>query len=134
VRLQPNLGEGHLALGLYFYWAEEDYGKALDEFGVAAAALPNDSDIGYFAAAIRRRQGQWNANLELLRKSQALDPGNANVAEEIAYTHTFLHDWPEATRAQERVIALAPDSVNAKIVSAYLDFWYDRNTGQREKL
>ena len=114
LQLKPDLGEGHLALGLYYYWTEANYEKALEEFGSAAAALPNDSDIGYFAAAIRRRQGRWNENLELLKKSQTIDPGNANVAEEIAYTYSFLHDWPEAARAQERVIALAPDSVNAK--------------------
>jgi TolB-like protein/Tfp pilus assembly protein PilF len=128
LQLRPDLGEGHLALGLYYYWAEANYEKALEEFGLAAAALPNDSDIGYFAAAIRRRQGRWNDNLELLKKSQTIDPGNANVAEEIAYTYSFLHDWPEAVRTQERVIALAPDSVNAKVLRAYLDFWSQGST------
>jgi TolB-like protein/Tfp pilus assembly protein PilF len=123
LQLRPDLGEGHLALGLYYYWTEANYEKALEEFAAASAALPNDSDIDYFAAAIRRRQGRWSDNLELLKKSQAVDPGNANVAEEIAYTYSFLHDWPEAARTQERVIALAPDSVNAKINHAYLDFW-----------
>src|SRR6185436_5878231 len=76
-----------------------------------------------FAAAIRRRQGRWGDNLELLKRSQTIDPGNANVAEEIAYTYSFLHDWPQAVRAQERLIALAPDSVNARVTRAYLDFW-----------
>jgi TolB-like protein/Tfp pilus assembly protein PilF len=128
LQLRPDLGEGHLALGLYYYWTEANYEKAIEEFGFAAAALPNDSDIGYFAAAIRRRQGRWNDNLELLKKSQTIDPGNANVAEEIAYTYTFLHDWPEAARTQERVIALAPDSVNAKVARAYLDFWSQGST------
>jgi TolB-like protein/Tfp pilus assembly protein PilF len=128
LQLRPDLGEGHLALGLYYYWTEANYEKALEEFGVAAVALPNDSDIGYFAAAIRRRQGRWNDNLELLKKSQTIDPGNANVAEEIAYTYSFLHDWPEAARTQERVIALAPDSVNARVLRAYLDFWSQGST------
>ena len=128
LQLRPDLGEGHLALGLYYYWTEANYEKALEEFASAATALPNDSDIGYFVAAIRRRQGRWNDNLELLKKSQTIDPGNANVAEEIAYTYSFLHDWPEATRTQERVIALAPDSINARIVRAYLDFWSQGST------
>jgi tetratricopeptide (TPR) repeat protein len=123
LHLKPDLGEGHLALGLYYYWVEANYDNALKEFSLAGAALPNDSDVGYFAAAIRRRQGQWEANLELLRRTESVDPGNANVAEEIAYTYSFLHDWPKAVRAQERVTALAPDSVNARINRAYLDFW-----------
>ncbi|HEV2841032.1 MAG TPA: hypothetical protein VGW39_06900 [Chthoniobacterales bacterium] len=128
LQLQADLGEGHLALGLYYYWAEKNYDKALDEFAVAAKALPNDSEIGYFSAAIRRRQGRWNDNLILLMKTQTLDPGNSNVAQELAYTYSFLHDWPEAIRRQDRVVALTPDSVNAKILRAYLDFWAQGST------
>jgi TolB-like protein/Flp pilus assembly protein TadD len=128
LQLRPDLGEGHLALGLYYYWAETNYEKALEEFAIAARALPNDSEIGYFAAAIRRRQGRWNENIELLKKTQSIDPGNANVAEELAYSYTFLRDWPEAARRQERWVALAPDSVNAKVLRAYMDFWSQGNT------
>jgi serine/threonine-protein kinase len=128
LQLNPDLGEGNLALGLYYYWTEANYEKALEEFAVAARALPNDSDISYFTAAIRRRQGRWNENLALLQKTQTIDPGNANVAEELAYTYSFVHDWPEATRRQERWIALAPDSVNAKVLRAYLDFWSKGST------
>ncbi len=128
LQLQPDLGEGHLALGLYFYWAEKNYDKALDEFAMAARSLPNDSDIGYFTAAIRRRQGSWNENLKLLTKTQTIDPGNSNVAQELAYTYSFLHDWPEAIRRQDRVVALTPDSVNAKVLRAYLDFWSQGST------
>jgi len=123
LQLRPDLGEGHLALGLYYYYGEKNYDRALDEFAIAAKALPNDSQIGYFAAAIRRRQGHTKENLELLKKSLTLDPGNANVAAEIAYTYGFLHDWPEAMRMQERVIALAPDSLNSQIFMGYYDFW-----------
>src|SRR5713101_6776658 len=41
LRLQPNLGEGHLALGLYFYYEEANYDAALHELDLAARALPN---------------------------------------------------------------------------------------------
>lgn len=128
LHLKPALGEGHLALGLYYYWVEGDYEKALQELDITAKVLPNDSDAGYFAAAIRRRQGRWTDNLELLKKTQTLDPGNVNVVEEIGFTYSFLHNWPEAIRMQERVIALAPDSVNAKVFRAYLDFWSQGTT------
>ena len=134
LQLRPDLGEGHLALGLYYYWAETNYDKAIEEFAVAAKALPNDADIGYFAAAIRRRQGRWNENLELLKKTQTIDPGNANVAEELAYTYSYLHDWPEAARRQERWVALAPDSVNAKVLRAYLDFWSQGSTAALKEM
>ncbi len=126
--LKPDLGEGHLALGLYYYWTEANYEKALEEFRIAAAALPNDSEIGYISAAIRRRQGKPNDNLELLKKSQSLDPGNANVASEIAFTYAFIHDWPQAAKMYDQVVSLAPDSVNFKINRAYVDFFASGKT------
>ena len=46
LRLQPNLGEGHLALGLYHYYIEGDYDGALRELKLAAEVLPNDGDVG----------------------------------------------------------------------------------------
>ncbi|HEX8077437.1 MAG TPA: hypothetical protein VF511_06445 [Chthoniobacterales bacterium] len=120
--LKPDLGEGHLALALYYYWTEKNYDKAIEEFRIAAAALPNDSEIGYLSAAIRRRQGKWKENLELLRKCQSVDPGNANVAAEIAYTYAFVHDWPQAAQMYDRLVGLAP-TPNFKINRAYIDFW-----------
>src|SRR5467141_4243619 len=57
LRLQPNLGEGHLALGLYHYYMEGDYDAALREFKLASEALPNDGDVGLYTAAVLRRRG-----------------------------------------------------------------------------
>jgi len=128
LELKADLGEGHLALGLYYYWTESNYEKALEEFRLAAAALPNDGEIGYFSAAIRRRQGKWNETLELLKATLDVDPGNANVASEIAYTHAFLHDWTQATKMYDRVTTLAPDSPNFKINRAYIDLYASGNT------
>ena len=128
LELRSDLGEGHLALGLYYYWTEANYDKALEEFRTAAAALPNDSEIGYVSAAIRRRQGKWEQNLELLKKSQSVDPGNANVASEIAFTYAFVHDWRQSAQMYDRVVALAPDSVNFKISRAYIDLFAEGKT------
>src|SRR5438874_1990757 len=54
LRLQPNLGEGHLALGLYHYYMEGDYAAALSELGLAAQAIPNDGDVGLYTAAAEK--------------------------------------------------------------------------------
>ncbi len=133
LELKSDLGEGHLALGLYYYWTEANYDKALEEFRVASAALPNDSEIAYVAAAIRRRQGKWEQNLELLKKSQNVDPGNANVASEIAFTYAFVHDWKQSAQMYDRVVALAPDSANFKITRAYIPFYAEGKTDALRK-
>jgi TolB-like protein len=45
LRLQPNLGEGHLALGLYHYYIEGDYDAALRELKLAAEVLPTTETL-----------------------------------------------------------------------------------------
>ena len=134
LQLNPDLGEGHLALGLYYYWTESNYDRALQEFATASNALPNDNENDYFAAAIRRRQGRWNEHLDLLKKCQSVDPGNANVMEELAYTYSFLHEWSEAARARDRLVELAPTSYNAKIARALIDFWSAGDTAPLAKV
>src|SRR5499427_8787133 len=77
LRLQPNLPEGHLALGFSYYYGDRDYNRALAEFEIAKHGLPNESQAYSAIGAIQRRQGKWgesNANFE---KAATLDPKNA---------------------------------------------------------
>src|SRR5882762_3077146 len=79
LRLQPDLPEGHLALGYSYYYGDRDYERALTEFEIAKRDLPNQAEAYSAIAAIQRRQGKWaesNANFE---KAVSLDPKNANV-------------------------------------------------------
>ena len=43
LRLQPNLPEGHLALGFSYYYGDRDYERALAEFEIAKRDLPNEA-------------------------------------------------------------------------------------------
>src|SRR6476469_658831 len=44
LRLQPDLPEGHLALGYSYYYGDRDYQRALAEFEIAKRDLPNEAD------------------------------------------------------------------------------------------
>ena len=74
LRLQPNLGEGHLALGLYHYYMENNYDAALSELDLAAEALPNDGDVGLYTAAVRETSGDLN------RRSLPINTRNSRPA------------------------------------------------------
>src|SRR6266480_6314556 len=74
LRLQPNLGEGHLALGLYHYYMEGDYAAALRELDLAAQALPNDGDVGLYTAAVQRRQGRFAQAIASYQHAESIDP------------------------------------------------------------
>src|SRR5438046_6078744 len=77
LRLQPNLGEGHLALGLYHYYVEADYNAALRELALATEALPNDGDVGLYTAAVQRRSGHFTQALAAYRRAEEIDPPNS---------------------------------------------------------
>jgi TolB-like protein/class 3 adenylate cyclase/Tfp pilus assembly protein PilF len=128
LRLQPNLAEGHFALGQCIYWMDEDYDRALEQFGIASNLSPNNSDVGRLIAAIKRRQGKWQEALEAFEKNQTLDPQNPNVVRELVFTNTAMRRWPEAAKWGERMRAMAPASLIAKIQSGYVDFWWKGDT------
>ena len=124
LRLQPDLGEGHFALGQCIYWFDQDYERALSEFTLAQKALPNDSNIGGYIAAIRRRQGRWEDALATYERMEKLDPQNPNIVRNILFTNTSMRRWPQAAQAAARFRAIAPDSLIAKIQSGYVEFMW----------
>src|SRR5213083_3087820 len=73
LRLQPDLPEGHLALGFSYYYGDRDYERALAEFDIARRGLPNESQAYQAIGAIQRRQGKWIESTENLEKAAALD-------------------------------------------------------------
>ena len=128
LRLQPELGEGYLALGLYFYYEEANYQEALRELDLAARALPNDGEVGLFIAAVQRRQGHFAEAIAAYKKAEALDPRNQVTLYDASQTHFGLREWQNALRGMDRVLALAPDAVNVKIQRGYIEFLWKGST------
>ena len=133
LRLQPKLGEGHLALGLCYYWTEREYDRALLEFGTALAVLPNDSWVRSLTAAIKRRQGKWQEAMAAYERVAALDPQNPNIIRNLLFTTTALRNWPRADQAAKRLRALVPDATVVQIQGAYVDFWWKESTEALKK-
>jgi TolB-like protein/Flp pilus assembly protein TadD len=134
LKLQSNLAEAHLALGQCIYWMDENYEQALAEFDLALHLSPNDAGISVLIAAIKRRQGHWQESLDAFERAQKIDPQNPNIVRNIVFTNTALRRWPEASRAAERMRAMAPASLVAKIQSGYIDFWWKGDTHSMKSL
>jgi TolB-like protein/Flp pilus assembly protein TadD len=124
LRLQPDLPEGHLALGYSYYYGDRDYQRALAEFEIAKRDLPNEADAYSAIAAIQRRQGKWaesNANFE---KSASLDPKNASVLFNFGINYMAQRDFETADKLLDRAIAADPHSFAAHgMKSALAIFW-----------
>jgi TolB-like protein/Flp pilus assembly protein TadD len=128
LRLQPNLGEGHLAMGLYHYYIEGDYDAALRELALATDALPNDGDVGLYTAAVQRRGGHFTQALAAYQRAEEIDPRNSITLYDASQTYFGLRDWRTAAERMDRVLTLFPDSFNVKIQRAYIEFFWKGST------
>jgi TolB-like protein/Flp pilus assembly protein TadD len=113
LRLQPDLPEGHLALGFSYYYGDRDYERALTEFETARRGLPNDAQAYFAIGSIQRRQGKWTESTANLEKAATLDPKNTNILSNLAYSYMAQRNFETADKVADRVIAAAPQSLQA---------------------
>ena len=111
LRLQPDLPEGHLALGFSYYYGDRDYERALAEFEIARRGLPNDAQAYFAIGAIQRRQGKWAESTANLEKAAALDPRNTEILSNLVFSYTALRNFEAADRTIDRVIVAEPKSL-----------------------
>jgi TolB-like protein/Flp pilus assembly protein TadD len=133
LRLQPDLPEGHLALGYSYYYGDRDYERALAEFEVAKQGLPNDAQAYLAIGAIQRRQGKWTESTANLEKSAALDPRDANTLINLASNYMALRKFEAADKTVDRAIAIAPQSFEIASLKGYLAILWKGDLSMAEK-
>jgi TolB-like protein/Flp pilus assembly protein TadD len=134
LRLQPDLPEGHLALGFSYYYGDRDYERALAEFEIARRGLPNESQAYLAIGAIQRRQGKWaesNANLE---KAAELDPKNINVLVNLCFSYVAQRKFETADKFLDRAIAAAPQSFQLRALKGFMAVLWKGDLGAAEKV
>ncbi len=134
LRLAPQLGEAHMALGLCLYWAEENYPAALRQFSIAEATLPNEPAILHYIAGIDRRLGRWPESLAAYARARRVDPRNREIMNFSAIDYVLVRDWPEAEALYHRALEIAPNSVQARIGLAFLQIYQNDNPGAAEAI
>ena len=118
LRLQPNLPEGHLALGFSYYYGDRDYERALAEFEIAKRDLPNEAQAYLAIGAIQRRQGKWTESTANLEKAVALDPKNASMLVNLAWNYMALRNFEAADKTVDRAIAASASVVRGDCVES----------------
>jgi TolB-like protein/DNA-binding winged helix-turn-helix (wHTH) protein/Tfp pilus assembly protein PilF len=134
VRLAPQLGEAHAALGLCLYWGDKKYDEALKEFEIAAATSPNNADVHGYIAGIYRRQGRWRESIASFERAQSLDPRNRAVAFLSGNNRLFMRDWAGAAAGYNRALEITPDAAFPKVGLAYLELFRNQNPAAGRKL
>jgi serine/threonine-protein kinase len=122
LRLQPDLPDGHLALGLYHYWGRRDYERALKELEVARPGLP--AETINLIGAIARRQGKFDEAIRNQQEAVHLDPRSPDTFLELALSFLWTRRYEEAEQVLDRALTIAPDFLAASILKAIVyDAW-----------
>jgi TolB-like protein/Tfp pilus assembly protein PilF len=133
LRLQPDLPEGHLALGFAYYYGDRDYDRALAEFEIARRDLPNDAQAYMAIGAIQRRQGKWTESIANFEKAVALDPKNAGFLYNLGFTYVAIKQYEAADKMFDRALEVAPQSFSSRALKGVIAILWKGDVEAAEK-
>jgi len=111
VALAPGRPESQLALGYYLSLIHNDNERSLAAYQKGLDAAPGDADLLTSTAMGESSLGRWDAAVQHLQKSLALDPRSVNTLRRLATMCLRLRRYDEARSAAERGMSLAPASL-----------------------
>jgi len=112
IRLAPEMEEGHVAMGIYKYYALRDFDGALAELEIARSQEPNDWIVFYFTGLVQRRQGNIEEALRSIQQASALDPLNEDIVVNLATTYRGMRKFDEARAMFDRALTIVPKDPN----------------------
>jgi TolB-like protein/Tfp pilus assembly protein PilF len=115
--LAPNSSEAHFALGLFFYFGQQEYENALAEFNRTLELQPNNAVARQYCAWVYRRRGEWERSLADAQRAEELDPRDARIPANIGGTYLSLRQEKDAEEAELRALAIDPHNT---IAAAFL--------------
>jgi tetratricopeptide (TPR) repeat protein len=127
LKLQPDLMEGHLALGFLHYHRDRDYDRALAEFHLALESSPNCAELYNAIAAVKRRQGKLEESVSDFIRALELDPLSRINAFETGLTFGMMRQYHLAQQYVEKAQMLAPDWPLTYVYMAWLHIFRDGN-------
>ena len=116
--LQPDLGEGHYALALYYYWGHRDYARAIEELHLARQSIANSADVPRMLAAIARRQGRAADMIAGFQEATLLDPRSSSAIDQLGLGYAALRRYAEADRAFAQAEEVTRDPADERVTRA----------------
>jgi len=132
--LAPDLLEGHLALGYYYYHCDYDYRKALHEFEQALRRWPNNAELYSAIAAVQRRTGAMKEAAANFARAAELDPRSNLKLFDAGLTYSLLRQYEPAAVYLDRTIALSPDWPLAHVYRAWLEIFHNGDTAKARQI
>jgi TolB-like protein/Flp pilus assembly protein TadD len=118
LHLQPDLPEVHLTYAYHLYDAYRDYEHAREQLAIARRGLPNNSKVMALEAYMDRREGKLEKATQELNQAINVDPRNAVVIADLAYTLFMARRLDAAGDAFDRAIDVSSDQPMLKVQKA----------------
>lgn len=128
LKLQPNLGEAHLANAFYYYYGFRRYDIAQTHVTAAVHAIPNNADVLNTAGAIARRGGRWKESVSNLERARDRDPRNLSVLWSLFETYLALHQYTEAEEAITHALSISPSAPFFTLARGAIPLFRDGDT------
>jgi TolB-like protein/class 3 adenylate cyclase/Flp pilus assembly protein TadD len=118
LRLQPDAGEVHLALAIYYYNGFRDYRRARGELAIARRTLPNNADVFLYTGFIDRREGHWQEATRNMERALELDPRNFFILQQLALAYGRQHRYADEALTYDRALTIVPADPYTRILRA----------------
>ncbi|UCF05239.1 MAG: protein kinase [bacterium] len=108
MRIDPDLLEGHLALGFLYYYGSRDYERALEHFYKVQKQRPGNGDANAAIGYIKRRQGKWEESLRYFERALKINPRSYVNCHQLGETYIAMRRYDEAETYVDRALSLVP--------------------------
>jgi TolB-like protein/predicted Ser/Thr protein kinase len=108
LRVRPDLGEAHLELARYYFYAgvpTNNYDRVREELTIVRRKLPNNSEALMIEGRIGRHENRWDASLANLQKASELDPRNGDLAAYLGQIYFEMRRYSEFEQLQTKQAA-----------------------------
>jgi TolB-like protein/Tfp pilus assembly protein PilF len=111
LRLDPNLAEGHLALGKVLFFGEIDLAGAMREYKRAIELKPNDADAHHwYSNDTLCALEQFEEAIVEGRRSVELDPLSVVINADLGVTFFYAHRYDESAKQLRKTLEMDPTS------------------------
>lgn len=114
-----------LAEGIFAYYVDEDFGKALLFFEDAVRLAPGAPEPEFYRAMILRRRGELARAIEAERRALELDPLNLAHRDELALTLALAGELEAAREELRGILERDPTRPRARLQKWQLDLELD---------
>ena len=128
LRLDPELPQGHLALGHYYYVCCEDYNRALEHFEKSRAARPGDARVVMLIGNVHKRQGRWDDARRYYERAASLDPQWGAPLVNLTQLQLWLRQYDDAERTIQRALYVNPQEAWLYTFRAWISLLRDGDT------